>query len=98
MTDDTRRLSRAALAALLLALLLTATSTLTAVWWDPIDARTVAAADDAGWDTSLLLPHQQALWLAINGAVLLSVALAVTTFVAVLRSRRPRGDGARATG
>lgn len=83
-----RRTSRLPLAAFVLALLLTGTSTLVAVWWEPIDARFIEAADDAGWDTSLLLPHQDLLSLGIRGAVLLSVALSVVTFLALLRSRR----------
>jgi len=82
-----RRTSRLPLAAFLLALLLTATSTLVAVWWDPIDTRFIEAADDAGWDTNLLLPHQELLSLGIKGAVLLSLVLSVVTFVSVLRSR-----------
>jgi hypothetical protein len=78
------------LAAFLVALLMTVTSTLVAVWWNPIDARFIDAADAAGWDTSLLLPHQTGLTVAVDGALLLSVVLTVVTLVALLRSRRPR--------
>ena len=88
-TTTGRRTSRLPMAAFLLALLLTLTSTLIAVWWAPIDERFIGVADDAGWDENLLLPHQQQLWLAINGAVALSVVLTVLTFVVLLRSRRP---------
>jgi heme/copper-type cytochrome/quinol oxidase subunit 4 len=85
---ETRRASRLSLVAFLLALLMTATTALAAVWWNAIDARFVAAADTAGWDESLLLPHQQLLWVAVNGAVVLSVVLTVVTFVALLRAQR----------
>jgi len=80
--------SRLQLVAFLLSLLVTVASTLVAVWWDPIDARFVTAADDAGWDESLLLPHQQQLWVAIHVAVGLSVFLTVITFLALRRARR----------
>jgi heme/copper-type cytochrome/quinol oxidase subunit 4 len=83
-----RRDSRLQLAAFLLALLMTVTTTLVAVWWDPIDTRFVTAADEARWDESLLLPHQQQLWVAIHVAVALSVVLTVVTFIALRRSRR----------
>ena len=80
--------SRLQLVAFLLSLLVTVASTLVAVWWDAIDARFVTAADDAGWDESLLLPHQQQLWAAVHVAVGLSVFLTVITFIALRRSRR----------
>ena len=86
-----RRTSRLPFAAFVLALLLTVTSTLVAFWWEPIDTRFIEAADDAGWDTSLLLPHQDLLSLGIKGAVLLSVALSTITFLSLRRSRRPAG-------
>ena len=80
--------SRLQLVAFLLALWVTVASTLVAIWWDPIDARLIAAADDAGWDQSLLLPHQQEIWVAIHVAVGLSVFLTVVTFIALRRARR----------
>lgn len=83
-----RTASRPQLIAFLLALLMTATTTLVAVGWDAIDTRFVTAADDAGWDASLLLPHQEQLWVAIHVAVALSVVLTVVTFIALPRSRR----------
>ena len=82
-----RQDSRLQLVAFLLALWVTVASTLVAIWWDPIDARLIASADDAGWDQSLLLPHQQELWVAIHVAVGLSVFLTVVTFIALRRSR-----------
>jgi hypothetical protein len=82
-----RRTSRLPSTAFLLALLLTVSSTLVAVWWDPIDGRIVTAADDAGWIPGMSVPHQDLLWLGINGAVLLSGALSVVTFIALRRSQ-----------
>ena len=52
------------------------------------------AADGAGWDTNLLLPHQELLSLGIKGAVLLSVVLSVVTFLSLLRSRPLRTEQA----
>jgi hypothetical protein len=94
LTTTERRVSRLSLAAFLLALVMTVTSTLVAVWWDPIDARILTAVDDAGWVPGLLVPHQELLWLAVNGAALLSVVLTVVTFVALLRSVPPMIDSA----
>jgi hypothetical protein len=87
-TTTRRRASRLPLAAFLLALVLTATTVLVAVLFAPIDDQFIEAADNAGWDARLLLPHQLLLSLTIRGAVLLSVVLTVVTFVAGLRSRR----------
>ena len=80
--------SRLSLAAFLLALLTTATTALVAAWWAPVDDRFVDAADNAGWDESLLLPHQMGLTMAIDGAVVLSVVLSVLSLLALLRARR----------
>jgi hypothetical protein len=94
-TTTERPDSRLQLAAFLLALLMTVTTTLVAVWWDPIDARFVTAADEAGWDESRLLPHQQQLWVAVHVAVGLSVVLTVVTYIALRRRRAawsPRRD------
>ena len=82
-----RRTSRLPFAAFLLALVLTVTSTLVELCWEPIDTRFIEAADDAAWNTNLLLPHQDLISLGIKGAVLLSVVLSVITFLSVLRSR-----------
>jgi hypothetical protein len=90
-TDATivrHRPSLLAVARVVLALLTTATTALVAVWWSAIDDRFIARADDAGWDESLLLPHQMGLTLAIDGAVLLSAVLSVVSFLALLRDRR----------
>jgi hypothetical protein len=62
-----------------------------AAWWAPIDDRFVEAADNAGWDESLLLSHQMELSLAIEGAVVLSVVLSVLSLLALLRARRTDG-------
>src|SRR4051794_3614596 len=95
MTDSTtttrRGFSRLSLAAFLIAGLTTATTALAAVWWSAIDDRFVDAADDAGWDESLLLPHQMGLTIAIDSAVVLSVVLSVLSLLALLRARRTGG-------
>ena len=39
------------------------------------------------WDTSPLLPHQEGLWLAIHGAMGLSLVLTVVSLLAMLASR-----------
>jgi hypothetical protein len=83
-----RRASLLPLATFLVALLTTATSGLVAVWWSAIDQRFLEAADDAGWKENLLLPHQTGLSLAIDGVVVLSVALTVVSLAALLRSRQ----------
>jgi hypothetical protein len=61
----------------------------TAWLWNGIDAGLIARADDARWDESLLLPHQDLLWLACNGAFLLSLGAAVTVTASAVRARRP---------
>jgi hypothetical protein len=91
-TPDPRTGHRPALlpaATFLVALLLTAASGAVAVWWSAIDQRFIEAADDAGWDQSLLLPHQTGLTVAVDGALLLSIALSVMSFVGLIRSRQP---------
>jgi hypothetical protein len=92
MTTDTttvrHRPSLLPVAMVVLALLTTATTALVAMWWSAIDDRFIARADDAGWDESLLLPHQTGLTLAIDGAVLLSAVLSAASFLALLRARR----------
>ena len=67
---------------------MTATSALAAVRWSAIDERFIERADDAGWDESLLLPHQTGRTLTLDGVLLLSVVLTVISFVTLRRSRR----------
>ena len=57
------------------ATIMAATALIVAALWNPIDEAMITRADDAGWDTSMLLSHWQLLWLGINGAMILSVVL-----------------------
>jgi hypothetical protein len=59
-----------------------------AALWAPIDADFINRADDAGWDETMLLPHQMELSLVLNASVLATFVVAVTAFVGVLASRR----------
>jgi len=86
-----------AAATFVLALLTTGATLLTATWWAPIDAGFIARADEAGWDTNLLLPHQEELWLALAAAVALSIGLTVVSFLAMRASRRPLAPTPSAT-
>ena len=59
--------------------------------WNPIDEAMITRADDAGWDTGLLFPHWQLLWVGINGATILSVVLVgfnIAQVVVVFRKPR----------
>lgn len=87
-TTTGRRPALLPLVTLVIAVLMTATSGLVAVWWNAIDERFIEAADDAGWDETLLLPHQMGLTLAIDGLFVLCAVLSVVSVVAVRRSRR----------
>ena len=59
--------------------------------WNPIDKAMITRADDAGWDTGLLFPHWQLLWLGINGTTILSVVLVGVNLAQVLVVfRKPR--------
>lgn len=64
-------------------------TTIALVLWLPIDQAAIERADDAGWDTSLLLPHQSLLTLVLLGACLCSWLTAVVNVIC-LRSRAPR--------
>lgn len=59
-----------------------------AILWNPIDEEFVNRADDAGWDTTMLLPHQMELSLFVNASVLATLAVVVTSFFGVMASRR----------
>lgn len=69
---------------------LTATS-LVAILWNPIDEDIINRADAAGWDTSMLLPHQTELSLLINASVVVTFVIVVTALMGVLSSRRRTG-------
>ncbi|WP_459384888.1 hypothetical protein [Arthrobacter humicola] len=59
-----------------------------AILWNPIDADFINRADNAGWDESVLLPHQMELSLVLNASVLATFAVVVTAIIGVLASRR----------
>lgn len=62
--------------------------TLVVVLWFPIDQAAIEAADDAGWDESLLLPNQFLLDVLLAGAWLASTTTAVLSFLAMRHGRR----------
>ena len=59
--------------------------TVTIVLWWPIDQAFLARADDAGWDTSLLLPNQFFITIVLLGTWL-CIAAAVTSAAMSLRA------------
>ena len=65
-----------------------ACSSAAAILWNPIDADFIKRADNAGWDETMLLPHQVELSLVINASVLATLVVLVTAFYGVLASRR----------
>jgi hypothetical protein len=70
------------------------TTSLVAILWNPIDEDIINRADAAGWDTSMLLPHQTELSLLINASVLATLVIVVTAFMGMLTSRRRTGISA----
>ena len=75
------------------ATIMAATALIVAAVWNPIDEAMITRADDAGWDTSMLLPHWQLLWLGINGAMILSVVLVgFSVAQVVVLFRKPRSS------
>ncbi|RKR30163.1 hypothetical protein [Arthrobacter oryzae] len=73
---------------LVLSLCALAATSAAAILWNPIDADFVNRADDAGWDQTMLLPHQMELSLVVNASVLISFVLVVIAFCGVLAQRR----------
>lgn len=57
----------------ILALIGTIFAGIAAAIWNPIDQTVIAKADDAGWDASMLLPHENLLWITINGSFIVFV-------------------------
>jgi hypothetical protein len=55
-----------------------------AVLWNPIDTDFIYRADNAGWDETLLLPHQTELSLVLNAWVLASLAVFVVALFGVM--------------
>jgi hypothetical protein len=62
-----------------------------ATLWNPIDADFITRADNAGWDETMLLPHQTELSLVVNASVLATFFLVVTAFHGLLATRRRAG-------
>lgn len=81
--------SALSVANLVLSLCTLAATSIAAVLWNAIDADHIARADAAGWDETMLLPHQMELTLVVNASVLGSVVLVVIAFLS-MRSRRGR--------
>ena len=91
MTDPATRPGRpttSSVTTFVLSLCTAVATTTTAVLWSPIDTAFHTRADDAGWDTSLLLPDQNLLTLACYAAAALSLAMTVVALRAVFASRR----------
>jgi hypothetical protein len=63
-----------------------------ATLWNPIDTDFITRADNAGWDETMLLPHQMELSLLVNASVLATFVLVVTAFYGVAASRRRAKD------
>ena len=59
-----------------------------AILWNPIDADFINRADKAGWDESMLLPHQMELSFVLDASVLATFVVVVTAIIGALTSRR----------
>ena len=73
---------------LVLSLCALVATSVAAILWNPIDADFINRADNAGWDESVLLPHQMELSLVLNASVLATFAVVVTAIIGALTSRR----------
>ena len=73
---------------LVLSLCALVATSVAAILWNPIDADFINRADNAGWDESMLLPHQMELSLVLNASVLATFVVVVTAIIGVLASRR----------
>ncbi len=71
---------------LVLSLCALVATSVAAILWNPIDADFINRADNAGWDESVLLPHQMELSLVLNASVLATFAVVVTAIIGVLGS------------
>jgi hypothetical protein len=88
LTSHTGKPSVLSVVHFVLSLCALAAAGLAAVLWSPIDADFINRADSAGWDETMLLPHQMELSLVINATVLATFGVVVTAFLGVLASRR----------
>ncbi|SDK48330.1 hypothetical protein SAMN04487913_101376 [Arthrobacter sp. ok362] len=77
---------------LVLSLCALAATSAAAILWNPIDTDFITRADNAGWDMTMLLPHQMELSLVVNASVLITFVLVATAFYGVLASRRRAKD------
>ena len=77
---------------LVLSLCALAATSAAALLWNPIDTDFITRADNAGWDETMLLPHQMELSLVVNASVLATFVLVVTAFYGVVASRRRAKD------
>lgn len=82
------RPSGLSIASFFLGLVLLGVTSIVAALWNPIDEAIINRADSAGWDTTMLLPNQTALWLVVNTSVVAALALVVVTCFAMWASRR----------
>lgn len=62
--------------------------TLSIILWYPIDQAALADADNAGWDTSLLLPHQFLITIVLLLTWLGSAVAVAASALALRASRR----------
>ncbi len=77
-----------------LALLMLGLSVMALVFWTPIDDTFVNRAD-AAVDMSLLLPHQNGLWIVLHGLVFAAFLTSVLAFVSMWKSRTKRSNTQR---
>ena len=87
-THQTGKPSVLSVVQLVLSLCALVATSLAAILWNPIDADFINRADNAGWDETMLLPHQMELSLVVNASVLATFVPVVTEFFGVLASRR----------
>jgi hypothetical protein len=79
---------------LVLSLCALVATSVAAILWNPIDTEFITRADNAGWDETMLLPHEMELSLVVNASVLATFVLVVTALCGVPASRRRPGVGA----
>lgn len=86
--NHTRKPSVLSVVHLVLSLCALVSTSAAAILWNPIDTDLITRADNAGWDQTMLLPHQMELTLVVDASVLATFVLAVTALYGVLASRR----------
>ena len=73
---------------LVLSLCALVATSVAAILWNPIDADFISRADKAGWDESMLLPHQMELSFVLDVSVQATFVVVVTAIIGALTSRR----------